>query len=200
MSTHAGPHEAMGVTHYGWFTSPLRRYSDLVNQRQLLALLEHGAVAALKAPFKPKDADLFAVISAFEAQYTQYADFQSQMERYWCLRWLAQEGVREVDAVVIKDDLVRLAKAPLYIRMAGLPAGARGRPVKIEILKWDEVDLSVEARFLADAAGAVVENVEEEAEAPHAVDAVQLEVAETAAETEVVDATPTAADAGTAVS
>jgi exoribonuclease-2 len=196
MSTHAAPHEAMGVTHYGWFTSPLRRYSDLVNQRQLLAHLEHGAVAALKAPFKPKDADLFAVISAFEAQYTQYADFQSQMERYWCLRWLAQEGVREADAVVVKDDLVRLSKAPLYIRMAGLPAGARGRPVRIEILQWDEVDLSVQARFLGEAAGAAVENLDEEEEAPHAVDAVQLQ----AADAEVVDAAPTGADADPAVS
>jgi exoribonuclease II len=181
MSTHAAPHEAMGVKHYGWFTSPLRRYSDLVNQRQLLAHLEHGAVAALKAPYKLKDADLFAVISAFEAQYTQYADFQSQMERYWCLRWLAQENLRTVDAVVVKDDLVRLTRAPLYIRMAGLPQGARGRPVQIEILRWDEVDLSIEARFLNEAAGAVVEAVEDEEDAPHAVDAVALVAAETEA-------------------
>jgi exoribonuclease-2 len=190
MSTYAAPHEAMGVTHYGWFTSPLRRYSDLVNQRQLLAHIEHGAVAALKAPYKPKDADLFAVISAFEAQYTQYADFQSQMERYWCLRWLAQEGVREADAVVVKDDLVRLTQAPLYIRMAGLPQGARGRPVKIEILKWDEVDLSVETRYLGDAAGAAVAEELDDEEAPHAVDAVQLQAAEAESETGAVDAAP----------
>jgi exoribonuclease-2 len=196
MSTHAAPHEAMGVTHYGWFTSPLRRYSDLVNQRQLLALLEHGAVAALKAPFKPKDADLFAVISAFEAQYAQYGEFQSQMERYWCLRWLAQHGLREVDAVVVKDDLVRLAKAPLYIRMVGLPAGARGRPVKIEILRWDEVDLSVEARFLAETSGAAAEDPLDDEDAPHAVDAVVLE----AAEQLPVDSEPTGADAGAGVS
>jgi exoribonuclease II len=196
MSTHAAPHEAMGVSHYGWFTSPLRRYSDLVNQRQLLAQIEHGAVAALKAPYKPKDADLFAVISAFEAQYTQYADFQSQMERYWCLRWLAQENIRQADAVVVKDDLVRLTKAPLYIRMAGLPQGARGRPVTIEILKWDEVDLSVEARYLGDAAGsAVTEEVDDE-EAPHAVDAVQL----ASAQADVVDTEPTATDSGASVS
>jgi exoribonuclease II len=184
MSTHAAPHAAMGVLHYGWFTSPLRRYSDLVNQRQLLAQLEHGAVAALKAPYKPKDADLFAVISAFEAQYTQYAEFQSQMERYWCLRWLAQEQLRMVDAVVVKDDLVRLVRAPLYIRMAGLPQGARGRPVQIELLKWDEVDLSVEARFVGEASGAAaVEAMDDEEDAPHAVDAVAL----TSAETEIVD-------------
>ncbi len=191
MSTHAGPHEAMGVTHYGWFTSPLRRYSDLVNQRQLLALIEHGAVAALKAPYKPKDADLFAVISAFDAQYSSYADFQSQMERYWCLRWLAQENLREVEAVAIKEDLVRLKAAPLYLKVTGVPAGARGRPLKIEVLGFDEIDLSVQARFLAEGLAAAAEDVEEgdDAEAtPHAVDAVALPSVEATAENEAAPA------------
>lgn len=161
MSTHAAVHEAMGVAQYAWCTSPLRRYSDLVNQRQLLALIEHGAVAALKAPYKPKDADLFAVISAFDAQYSSYADFQSQMERYWCLRWLAQEKVQQVQAITIKEDLVRLVAIPLYLKIPGLPQGARGRPVKIEILRFDEIDLSVEARFLSESAGQATASNEE---------------------------------------
>ena len=122
----------------------------MVNQRQLLALIKHGPVAALQAPYKPKDADLFAVISAFEAQYASYAEFQTQMERYWCLRWLQQEQLREVDAVAIKDDLVRLKAAPLYIKVAGVPVGARGRALKIEILGFDEIDLSIQARFLSE--------------------------------------------------
>lgn len=182
MSTHAGPHEAMGVLHYGWFTSPLRRYSDLVNQRQLLVLVEHGAVAALKAPFKPKDADLFAVISAFDAAYTSYAEFQSQMERFWCLRWAQQHiaagDSRVVDAVVVKDDLVRLARAPLYLRVAGVPVGegfGRGRPVRIELLSWDEIDLAVEARYVGEGGAAQAEDVDEaEEDTHHAVDAVAL--------------------------
>ena len=37
MSTSAAPHEGLGVQHYAWASSPLRRYADLVNQRQLLA-------------------------------------------------------------------------------------------------------------------------------------------------------------------
>src|SRR5690606_34646779 len=32
MSTHALPHEAIGVPQYAWSTSPLRRYVDMVNQ------------------------------------------------------------------------------------------------------------------------------------------------------------------------
>jgi len=37
MSVHPELHEGLGVATYGWFTSPLRRYVDLVNQWQLAA-------------------------------------------------------------------------------------------------------------------------------------------------------------------
>ena len=39
MSTRPGEHQGLGLAHYLWASSPLRRYSDLVNQRQLLAVL-----------------------------------------------------------------------------------------------------------------------------------------------------------------
>ncbi len=148
MVTHAAPHQGLGVDQYAWSTSPLRRYTDLVNQWQILACIEHGVTAPLVAPFKPRDADLFAIVSGFDAAYSGYADFQSTMERYWCLRWLAQEHARAVDAVVLKDEILRLVDIPLVLRMPGLPQLARGLQVKLDLLRWDEVDLSVEARLL----------------------------------------------------
>ncbi|MBB5392624.1 MULTISPECIES: ribonuclease catalytic domain-containing protein [unclassified Herbaspirillum] len=148
MVTHAAPHQGLGVDQYAWSTSPLRRYTDLVNQWQILACIEHGVTAPLVAPFKPRDADLFAIVSGFDAAYSGYADFQSTMERYWCLRWLAQENARTVDAVVLKDEILRLTEIPLVLRMPGLPALARGLQVKLDLLRWDEVDLTVEARLL----------------------------------------------------
>ncbi|HEX7648876.1 MAG TPA: RNB domain-containing ribonuclease [Noviherbaspirillum sp.] len=148
MLTHAAPHQGLGVDQYAWSTSPLRRYTDLVNQWQILACVEHGVTAPLAAPFKPKDADLFAVVSAFDAAYAAYADFQSNMERYWCLRWLAQENARQVDAVVLKDEVLRLVDIPLIIRLPGMPQAARGTHVKLDLIRWDEVELTVEARLL----------------------------------------------------
>jgi len=103
MVTHAAPHQGLGVDQYAWSTSPLRRYTDLVNQWQIIACVQHGVTAPLVAPFKPKDADLFAIVSGFDAAYAAYADFQTNMERYWCLRWLGQENRHQVDAVVLKD-------------------------------------------------------------------------------------------------
>lgn len=161
MVTHAAPHQGLGVDQYAWSSSPLRRYTDLVNQWQILACVEHGVTAPLVAPFKPRDADLFAIVSAFDAAYSAYGDFQSNMERYWCLRWLAQENARHVDAVVLKDEVLRLADLPLIIRLPGMPQVARGTQVKLDLIRWDEVDLSIEARLLEIAAAPSTETIEE---------------------------------------
>lgn len=152
MSTHALPHDSMGVPQYAWCTSPLRRYVDLVNQQQLIAVADHGVSAPLAAPYKPRDADLFAVISAFEAKYSAYHEFQDNMERYWCLRWLQQENITRTEAVVIRDDLVRLAHAPLFTRVPGMPELPRGHVISLDILGVDEVDLTLQCRFAGDGA------------------------------------------------
>jgi exoribonuclease-2 len=154
MVTHAAPHQGLGVDQYAWSTSPLRRYTDLVNQWQILAAAEHGVTAPLVAPFKPRDATLFSIVSAFDAAYAAYNDFQQNMERYWCLRWLGQENAKQVDAVVLKDEVLRLVDIPLIVRLAGMPAVARGAQVRLDVVRWDEVDLSLETRLLEVAAAA----------------------------------------------
>ncbi|MES2161850.1 MAG: RNB domain-containing ribonuclease [Pseudomonadota bacterium] len=189
MLTHAAPHQGLGVDQYAWSTSPLRRYTDLVNQWQILACAQHGVTAPLVAHFKHKDANLFAIVSQFDAAYSAYGDHQSNMERYWCLRWLGQQEARQVEAVVLKDEVLRLVDIPLIIRLPGMPQVARGAQVKLDILRWDEVDLTIEARILeipttdAVAADAELDYEDEEAgDTPEeAVDAPEVAV-EAAAE------------------
>jgi exoribonuclease-2 len=152
MVTHAAPHQGLGVDQYAWSTSPLRRYTDLVNQWQILACASNGVTAPLVAPFKHRDATLFSIVSAFDAAYSAYNDFQQNMERYWCLRWLAQENAKQVEAVVLKDEVLRLVEIPLVIRLPGMPQAARGAQVRLDIVRWDEVDLALEARLLEVAA------------------------------------------------
>src|SRR3569832_2502534 len=148
MVTHAAPHQWLGADQYAWSASPLRRYTDLVNQWQILACAQHGVTAPLAAPIKPKDADLFAIVSAFDGAYSAYADFQASMKHNWCLRWLAQLNVRQADAVVLKEEVLRLVDIPLIIKRPGGRARARGTQVKLDLLRWDEVDLTIEARLL----------------------------------------------------
>jgi len=143
MGTKALPHAGMGVKSYVWATSPLRRYTDLVNQWQIIACVKHGRTAALAAPFKPKDADLFSVISCFDAAYSAYNGFQSGIERYWTLKYLEQNGITELTATSFKDNLVRADTLPLVLGAmgaAGLPRGAR---VRVKLGEIDEITLDV---------------------------------------------------------
>jgi exoribonuclease II len=178
MSTHPIPHQGLGVAQYMWSTSPLRRYTDLVNQRQLIAVLGKTTL-----PFAPKDAELFSIISAFDAKYDAYNEHQQTMERYWSLRWVQQEhgdaaaNGRKIMAVVVRDDLLRLADAPYYFRMAGLPALAGGRRIWVEWIAIDELNLHLEARFIGvDETSEVVEDIEEVPELEESVTEVTPEV------------------------
>lgn len=160
MVTHAAPHHGLGVDQYIWATSPLRRYPDLLNQWQILACIEHGVAAPLVAPFKPRDADLYAIVSAFEGIYAGYSEFQSNIERYWCLRWLAQQKTQRMEAAVLKDEVVRLTEIPLVLKLNGLQQLARGTQLQLDILSWDEVSLEVDARLHLVATGSVQDILE----------------------------------------
>jgi len=143
MGTKAQPHAGIGVKSYAWSTSPLRRYVDLVNQWQIIACARHGRTAALVAPFKPKDANLFSVISAFDAAYTAYNGFQNGMERYWTLQHLRQNGTTELTATLIKDNLVRADTLPLVLPVMGADGLPRGAHVRIRLGDIDDITLDV---------------------------------------------------------
>ncbi|MFS8978532.1 ribonuclease catalytic domain-containing protein [Cupriavidus necator] len=153
MQTYPAPHEGLGVAQYAWSTSPLRRYVDLVNQWQILAVAQHGVTAKLVAPFKPKDADLLAAVADFEGTYAAYADHQSTMERYWCLRWLKQEKRERMMASVLKEGAVRFTEIPLVTRVPELAQAQRGTQVLLEIGETDEITLEVSCRVLEVFAG-----------------------------------------------
>lgn len=158
MGTKALPHAGIGVKGYAWSTSPLRRYTDLVNQWQIIAAARHGRTAALAAPFKPKDAELFSIISAFDAAYSAYNGHQAGMERYWTLKYLQQQDIRELEATVFKEGLARADTLPLVLPVLGaadLPRGARVR------LKLGEIDL-----IALDVSGTVLQRLDAAGVAP----------------------------------
>lgn len=148
-------HAGMGVECYAWSTSPLRRYVDLVNQRQIVACVRHGATAALVAPFKPKDAQLFAVISAFEATYLAYNAWQSSMERFWTLRYLAQNDISELDAAVVREAMpgsaliVRALDLPLVLSITTAQHFPRGAKLRVRVGDIDEIALDAQASVIA---------------------------------------------------
>jgi exoribonuclease-2 len=178
MGTKPAPHAGMGVAQYTWATSPLRRYVDLANQWQIIACARHGRTAALVAPFKPKDASLFAVISGFDTAYAAYGAFQTGIERFWTLRWLEQNGVRELEAAVLKEGLVRADTLPLVFKALGCEGLPRGTRVRVQIDGIDLLTLDFHAKLLqkieapaaasaaADAEAALEEDAEDASAGP----------------------------------
>jgi exoribonuclease-2 len=149
MGTKPAPHAGMGVAQYTWATSPLRRYVDLVNQWQIIACVRHARMAPLSAPFRPKDATLFSIISSFDTAYTAYNVFQTGIERFWTLRWLQQHDVHELEAAVLKDGLVRADTLPLVFKAAGCDGLPRGTRVRVRVDGIDLLTLDLHARLVA---------------------------------------------------
>jgi exoribonuclease II len=143
MGTKALPHAGIGVKSYAWATSPLRRYTDLVNQWQIIACVTHGRTAALAAPFKPKDAELFSIISGFDGAYSAYNGFQAGIERYWTLKYLQQNGITELTATAFKDNLVRADDLPLVLPAMGAQGLPRGAKLRVRLGAIDEITLDV---------------------------------------------------------
>ncbi|MBN8443492.1 MAG: RNB domain-containing ribonuclease [Thauera sp.] len=143
MTTVAAPHEGLGVDCYAWSSSPLRRYVDLVNQWQIVSVLQGTEPA-----FAPRSAELMAALRDFELTYAEYAEFQRQMERYWCVRWLRQHGLGTVDATVLRENLVRLEPIPLVFKVPSMPLQMPGSKVRLNVERSDLFDVEVEARFV----------------------------------------------------
>ena len=183
MGTKALPHAGIGVKSYVWSTSPLRRYTDLVNQWQIIACARHGRTAALVAPFKPKDAELFSVISCFDGVYSAYNGFQSGIERYWTLKYLQQNNITELTATTFKDNLVRADDLPLVLPALGAQGLPRGARVRIKLGAIDEITLDVAGTVVErldtvvdDAAALVDEGVEDDGDAELAAGPISIAV------------------------
>jgi exoribonuclease-2 len=137
MGTEALPHEGLGVAQYAWSSSPLRRYVDLVNQRQLLALLQ-----ATAAPYSRRSRESLAALNElarrFDLTYDAYGEFQRSLERFWTLRYLRQEGIGEFAGHIVRDELVRAAELPLIVKLSKNPGLTALTPVRVKVGALDD--------------------------------------------------------------
>lgn len=142
MTTEALPHQGMGLEQYAWCTSPLRRAVDLVNQRQLIALLHQQ-----EAPYSTEGDALKVIIRDFDQTYQSYNDFQTRMERYWCLQYLIQEKLTEVTATVWRENLVRLDGMFFITKVPSLPETKVGIKVSLEVKEVNPLLIELHCKF-----------------------------------------------------
>ena len=88
------PHAGLGLDVYVTLTSPLRKYLDLVTQRQLRGLL------GLEALYS--DEDLGFIIQAVEQPMSYITLLQRERLRYWILRYLEGHVDQKEEAMVLE--------------------------------------------------------------------------------------------------
>jgi len=142
MTTVPSPHQGLGVAHYTWASSPLRRMVDLVNQRQLVSWLR-----AEPAAYPAGSEALLAIMRSFELTYDAYAESQRTMERYWSLVFLRQQGLKTIEGEVIRDNLVRLDGVPVVARVPSVPELPGGTRVRLSVERIDLYDLLLDLVF-----------------------------------------------------
>ena len=141
MTTDPLPHEGLGVSQYAWSSSPLRRYVDLVNQRQLIAFLR-GETAPYQRRVRDSISQLGELARRFDLTYDAYNEFQRNLERYWCLRYLVQEGMTQFTGTMIRDELVRADGLPLIVKLDRNPQLPPKTPVTVNVGALDYWQIS----------------------------------------------------------
>ena len=154
MTTQAEPHQGLGVAQYAWSTSPLRRAVDLVNQRQIMAVVQ-----GIEPTYPQNSEELAMIMRHFDLTYNAYGDFQTRMERYWCLQYLVQENVQEISATVWRENLVRFDHMPYITKVHSLPELPVGTRVSLEIKRIDTLMMEIDTRFKAVEEAPVVTDV-----------------------------------------
>ena len=144
MTTDALPHEGLGVGQYARSSSPLRRYVDLVNQRQLIALIRGES-----PPYPKRSPILNEIARRFDVTYDAYNEFQRNLERFWCLRYFEQEGIGQFEGTMIRDELVRANALPLVVKLAKNPELPPKTPVKVLVGPLNYWDVSGEFSLAA---------------------------------------------------
>ena len=142
MTLEAEPHQGLGVAQYAWSTSPLRRAVDLINQRQMVSLLQGSEPA-----YGKRSDVLLSAMRDFDLAYNAYNEFQTRMERYWCLVWLQQQGMAELTATVWRENLVRLDGLPYITKVHSLPELAAGTRVALKVVRIDLLLMELDSRY-----------------------------------------------------
>jgi exoribonuclease-2 len=106
-----------------------------------------AALGGNRPPFARNSDALLGALRAFEVTYARYDEHQRAMESYWSLRWLEQEKLAEVEASVLRENLVRFAGVPLVTRVPSLPELAPGTRVRLELKAVDLFERTVACTY-----------------------------------------------------
>src|SRR2546427_5404840 len=128
LSLTPGLHSGLGLGAYTQASSPIRRYADLVTQRQFTATL-----SGVPVPYGREE--LLQILAAAETAEQEIRAIEDRSTNYWLLEYLARYKRGESLAAVVLDPKGNIELQDYYLR-------ARVGPVKLQ--PGDMVDVRIE--------------------------------------------------------
>jgi exoribonuclease-2 len=125
-------HSGLGLTAYTQASSPIRRYADLITQRQFTALLQNTAV-----PYGREE--LLQILAAAESAEQEVRGIEDSSTNYWLLEYLARYKKDERLPAVVLDSKGSLELQDYYLRtkITGLNKATPGAIIDLQIESID---------------------------------------------------------------
>src|SRR5262249_37403765 len=136
-----GLHSGLGLTAYTQASSPIRRYADLITQRQFTALL-----AAKPIPYTREE--LLRILAAAEAAELEVRAVEDRSTNYWLLQHLAQEKAGQSLKAIVLDAKGNVELENYYLRgkLSGPPNAPPGELIDVVVDSMDPVKGDVRFR------------------------------------------------------
>jgi exoribonuclease II len=126
-------HAGAGLQYYAQLSSPIRRYADLVLQRQLVSSLSDS-------PAPPYNADeILAVMANAESAEAEAKELERRARRYWTLLYLRRHAPgRELAATVTRDGVsAELDDYAVRGALRGAPNVSTQTQIRVRISRVD---------------------------------------------------------------
>jgi len=141
LSLTPGLHSGLGLGAYTQASSPIRRYADLVTQRQFTAMLSG-------APIPHGREELLKILSTAEAAEQEIRAIEERSTNFWLLQYLAKNKKDEPLGAIVLDAKGNIELEDYYLR-AKLSGGGTlqpGETVRVSIESIDPVKGEVRFR------------------------------------------------------
>lgn len=126
-------HGGVGLDYYAQLSSPIRRYADLVLQRQLIGALAHPGAAVYRSD------ELLTVLANAESADSEAKELERRAKRYWTLRYLQRSQLdRSLQALAFREgSSAELIAYAVRGTLRGAPSGLGESPILVRIARVD---------------------------------------------------------------
>jgi exoribonuclease II len=136
LSLHPEYHAGIGLGFYAQLSSPIRRYADLVLQRQMLGALANRDNQT--PPIYTVD-ELLTVLAGAENAEASGRELERRAKRYWTLRYLERHAVDgPILAYVAREgQSAELADFAVRGTLHGAPTLPNQMPIRVQVSRVD---------------------------------------------------------------